>query len=46
MDLLSAEELAGMEPMVKRKIEESKERVLVEWEDEEARQRLSSFLFD
>ncbi|KAF4781255.1 phosphotransferase [Colletotrichum scovillei] len=44
--LLSSEEQAAMDTMVQIKIEESKERKLVEWEDAEARQRLSSFLFD
>lgn len=44
--LLSEEERAAMEPLVQTKMEESKERVLVEWDAVEARQRLSSFLFD
>ncbi|KAM5344390.1 hypothetical protein ACJ41O_012927 [Fusarium nematophilum] len=44
--LLSEEERAAMEPLVQTKMEESKERVLVEWDAGEARQRLSSFLFD
>ncbi|KAK1470761.1 phosphotransferase [Colletotrichum cuscutae] len=44
--LLSSEEQAAMDTMVQIKIEESKERILVEWEDAEARQRLLSFLFD
>jgi len=44
--LLSKEERAAMEPMVEMKMEESKDRVLVEWDAAEARQRLSSFLFD
>lgn len=44
--LLSEEERAAMEPLVQTKIEDSKERVLVEWDAVEARQRLSSFLFD
>ncbi|KAK9418720.1 hypothetical protein SUNI508_07740 [Seiridium unicorne] len=44
--LLSEQEQAAMEPLVQMKIEESKERVLVDWEATEARQRLSSFLFD
>ncbi|KAK1623407.1 hypothetical protein BDP81DRAFT_503674 [Colletotrichum phormii] len=46
IDLLSPEEQAAMETMVQTKVEESKERILVEWDDAEARQRLSSFLFD
>lgn len=44
--LLSPEERAAMELMVRAKMEESKERVLVEWDAGEAKQRLSSFLFD
>ena len=44
--LLSEEERAAMEPLVQTKMEESKKRVLVEWDDAEARQRLSSLLFD
>ncbi|KAK3940287.1 hypothetical protein QBC46DRAFT_385776 [Diplogelasinospora grovesii] len=44
--LLSEEERAAMEPLVQTKMEESKERVLVEWDAVEARQRLSSYLFD
>lgn len=44
--LLSEDERAAMEPLVQTKIEESKERVLVDWDAEEARRRLSSFLFD
>ncbi|KDN71959.1 putative phosphotransferase [Colletotrichum sublineola] len=44
--LLSEEERAAMEPLVQIKMEESKERVLVDWDAEEAKQRLSSFLFD
>ncbi|KAL1872056.1 hypothetical protein Daus18300_004425 [Diaporthe australafricana] len=44
--LLSPEEQAAMEVMVQTKMEELKERILVEWDAAEARQRLSSFLFD
>lgn len=40
---LTNEELAAM---VRTKMEESKDRLLVEWDAAEARQRLSSFLFD
>lgn len=43
--LLSDEERAAMEVMVKVKVEEFKERVLIEWDAEEARTRLSRFLF-
>ncbi|KAG9228077.1 phosphotransferase [Amylocarpus encephaloides] len=44
--LLSKEERAAMELMAQMKMEESKDRVLVEWDAAEARQRMSSFLFD
>lgn len=44
--LLTEEEQAAMEPLVRTKMEESKERVLVEWDTAEAMRRLSSFLFD
>ncbi|KAL2755901.1 hypothetical protein ACRALDRAFT_1076671 [Sodiomyces alcalophilus JCM 7366] len=44
--LLNEEERAAMEPLVQTKMEESKERVLIEWDAAEARTRLSSFLFD
>ncbi|KAI3401957.1 hypothetical protein diail_6517 [Diaporthe ilicicola] len=44
--LLNPEERAAMELMVQNKMEESKERVLVEWDAVEAKQRLSYFLFD
>ncbi|KAL0932598.1 phosphotransferase family protein [Colletotrichum truncatum] len=44
--LLSQEEQAAMEMVVQIKMEESKERVLIEWDAIEARQRLSSILFD
>lgn len=44
--LLSQDELAAMEPLVRTKMEEAKEQVLVEWEAKEAQERLSSYLFD
>ncbi|KAI5861660.1 phosphotransferase [Durotheca rogersii] len=44
--LLSEAERAAMEPLVQIKMEESKERRLIEWDSEEARRRLASFLFD
>ncbi|KAH8201105.1 hypothetical protein TruAng_004732 [Truncatella angustata] len=44
--LLSEEERAAMEPLVQIKMEESKERILVEWDATDAKERLSSFLFD
>jgi hypothetical protein len=46
VSLLSEAERAAMEPLVQTKIEESKGGRLIEWDDEEARQRLSSFFFD
>jgi hypothetical protein len=45
INLLSDEEQAAMQPLVQKKMEESKERVLVDWDAEEARQYLSSYLF-
>jgi hypothetical protein len=44
--LLSEEERATMESLVQTKMEESTKRILVEWDDAEARHRLSSLLFD
>jgi hypothetical protein len=44
--LLSKQEQMAMEPLVQMKMEESKDRVLVDWEATAARERLSSFLFD
>ncbi len=43
---MSQDEQAAMEPLVQTKMEESKERILVEWEAKEAKERLSSYLFD
>lgn len=44
--LLSDKEREAMEPFVREKMEESKERILVEWDAAEARKRLSSLLFE
>ncbi|KAH6717481.1 hypothetical protein BKA61DRAFT_642544 [Leptodontidium sp. MPI-SDFR-AT-0119] len=44
--LLSEEERAAMESFVHEKMEEAKERILVEWDPVEARQRLGSLLFE
>lgn len=46
LHLLSQEEQDMMEPFVKRKMEESRERILVEWEPAEAKRRLAELLFD
>lgn len=46
INLLTEEEQVAMHLMVRTKMEESKARILVQWEAEEARKRLSSFLFD
>lgn len=46
IDLLSEQEREAMEPLVQMKLEESKERVLVDWDAEEARKRLSAVLFE
>ncbi|KAF3811096.1 hypothetical protein GCG54_00010432 [Colletotrichum gloeosporioides] len=44
--LLTDDEKEAMEPLVQIKMAESKERALVDWKDDEAKQRMSSFLFD
>ncbi|KAF9772833.1 hypothetical protein IL306_009432 [Fusarium sp. DS 682] len=44
--LLNEEELAAMESLVQTKMEESKNRTLIEWDATDARKRLSSFIFD
>jgi len=35
-----------MEPFVQRKMDESQERILAEWDPDEAKERLSGLLFD
>lgn len=44
VQLLTEDEREAMEALVKKKVEESKERILISWEAEKARQHLSSFL--
>jgi len=44
--LLSEEEREAMEPFVKRKIEEGRERKIMKWDEGEAMKRLSQLLFD
>lgn len=44
LDLLGYKEQQRMEPFVKQKMEESRQRILVEWEPDEARRRLSELL--
>lgn len=44
--LFGEKERRAMEPFVERKMEESKERILVDWDPKEARERLSKVLFD
>lgn len=46
LHLLSQEEQQAMEPFVKRKMDESRDRILVEWDPTEARQRLAELSFD
>jgi hypothetical protein len=46
LHLLSEAEKIAMEPFVERKIEETKERKLVEWDPEDAKRRLAKALFD
>jgi hypothetical protein len=44
--LLDEQERKAKEPFVDRKMEESKERMLVDWDPKEAKERLSEVLFD
>ncbi|KAJ3533091.1 hypothetical protein NM208_g8141 [Fusarium decemcellulare] len=44
--LLSEEERAAMEAFVERKMAESKERRIVDWDPDEAQERFSDLLFD
>jgi hypothetical protein len=44
--LLSERERSVMESLVERKMEESKEQILVEWDDEQVKERLAEVLFD
>ncbi|TXC10547.1 hypothetical protein FocTR4_00005956, partial [Fusarium oxysporum f. sp. cubense] len=44
VQLLTEDEQEAMEVLVKTKVEESKEGILINWEAEKARQHLSSFL--
>lgn len=46
LNLLGREEQQAMEPFVRRKMEESRERILVDWEPAEARRRFSELLFE
>lgn len=47
IDLLTEREREAMEPFVERKMNESKERVLVDdWDDDEVRRRFAEVLFD
>ncbi|KAI0469799.1 phosphotransferase [Xylariaceae sp. FL0804] len=46
LDLLGDEERKAMEPFVKRKMKESGQRILAEWEPAEARRRLSELSFE
>ncbi|KAN0098887.1 hypothetical protein V8E51_014550 [Hyaloscypha variabilis] len=46
LHLLSEEERQAMESFVQRKMDESQERILVEWDQAEAKQHLSELLFD
>lgn len=46
IDLLNEDERAAMEPFVNRKMEESRDRRIVDWEANEAKSYFSSLLFD
>ncbi|RKL12492.1 hypothetical protein BFJ68_g7890 [Fusarium oxysporum] len=40
------DERAAMEPFVQRKLAESKDRLIVEWDETEAQKRFSELLFN
>lgn len=44
--LLSERERSAIESFVERKMEESKERILVDWDDEQVKERLAEVLFE
>lgn len=44
--LLSERERDAMEPFVRRKMEDSKERILVDWKDHQVKERLDEVLFE
>ncbi|KAF4988158.1 hypothetical protein FGRMN_9926 [Fusarium graminum] len=44
--LLTEEERIAMEPFVEKKMAESKDRCIVEWKEEEAKERFSELLFN
>jgi len=46
LHLLSEGERNAMEPFVERKMRESKERVLVDWNDEQVKERMAEVLFE
>ncbi|KAK1995299.1 hypothetical protein LX36DRAFT_582729 [Colletotrichum falcatum] len=46
LDLLGREEQQAMEPFVERKMKESQERILVEWEPAKARRQFSELLLE
>ena len=46
LSFLSEDERNALEPFVERKMEETKERKLVEWDPEDAKKRLADVLFD
>ncbi|KAK3298755.1 uncharacterized protein B0H64DRAFT_422494 [Chaetomium fimeti] len=46
LHMLTDEERAALEPFVERKMRESKDRIIVDWDDVEAKRRLSEVLFE
>lgn len=46
LHLLSKEEQQSMKPFVKRKMDESRDRISVEWDRAEVRRRLAELIFD
>jgi len=46
MHLLTNQERAALEPFVERKMRESKDRIIVDWDPVQARRRMSEVLLD
>lgn len=45
VNLLDHDQVAAMEPFVEMKLEESKERIMVQWTDEQVKERMAKVLF-
>ena len=44
--LLTDRERAALEPFVERKMRESQDRIIVDWDSDEAKNRLSEVMFE